>query len=275
MLDFKNDTPSDVMKQIANTPAEPGSMVFWWLGQMGLAVKTHSKMLLFDPFLSEHPKRISRPPFGGRDVVGADIVFGSHDHDDHIDFPAWLEIAGADAATVFAVPGLTLLSLAGRGLPAARMVGVEDGIRTEISGIAITGIASSHEFLDRDSSSGQYPYMGYLVEADGFILYHPGDTCVYDGLAAKLKGRRIDLCILPINGRDAVRYSRGIIGNMTYQEAADLAGTLNPRLTIPGHYDMIEGNTADPQLFESYLAVKYPEAKHCLPAYCRPFWLHR
>ncbi len=70
--------------------------------------------------------------------------------------------------------------------------------------------------------------------------------------------------MLPINGRDAKRLSSGCIGNMTYQEAADLAGALGPRLTIPAHYDMFAENSEDPALFDNYMRVKYPALKVCV-----------
>ena len=44
---------------------------------------------------------------------------------------------------------------------------------------------------------------------------------------------------------------------MTYQEAADLAGELQPGLTIPGHWDMFADNPGDPKAFVDYLDVKY------------------
>ena len=52
---------------------------------------------------------------------------------------------------------------------------------------------------------------------------------------------------------------------MTYQEAADLAGALQPKLTIPTHYDMFAMNSLDPKLFFDYMKVKYPQLKCAKP----------
>ena len=41
---------------------------------------------------------------------------------------------------------------------------------------------------------------------------------------------------------DAKRYRQNCIGNMTYQEAADLAGEIDPQMVIPGHWDMFADN---------------------------------
>ncbi|HHN46509.1 MAG TPA: MBL fold metallo-hydrolase, partial [Planctomycetes bacterium] len=127
-----------------------------------------------------------------------------------------------------------------------------------------------HEFLDRDEAAGAYPYLGYVVEAGGFTICHAGDTCRYEGLETKLRRWRFDALMLPINGRDARRLAANCIGNMTYQEAADLAGALEPALVIPAHYDMFAANSEDPALFIDYVNVKYPKlAARTLAHGCR------
>ena len=74
---------------------------------------------------------------------------------------------------------------------------------------------------------------------------------------------RIDVQMLPINGRDARRYRQNCIGNMTWQEAADLAGETGPSMVIPGHWDMFADNSADPAEFADYLDAKYPGKIQC------------
>ena len=138
---------------------------------------------------------------------------------------------------------------------------MNDGETIEVDGIEVTAIASAHEFLDRDEDSGRYPYLGFIIKANGVTIYHSGDTCMYEGLTTKLKQFDYDAVFLPINGRDAVRLESGCIGNMTYQEAADLAGVLTPRLTVPTHFGMFSSNTIDPQLFVDYMRVKYSVLK--------------
>lgn len=266
---YMRTAPDGVMEAINSAQPKSGSLMFWWLGQMGFAVKTESKLLMFDPFLSKYSKRISQPPFGGKDIKTAHIIFGSHDHIDHIDTEVWLDIAENTSNTMFAAPDMVLSDLVSRGLPQERLCGVNDGESIEVAGVKITGVAAAHERLDRDEATGRYPYMSYIVEVDGFTIYHSGDTCVYDGMVSKLNKYSIDLCFLPINGRDGRRFTDGCIGNMTYQEAADLAGEIKPRLVIPGHYDMMVGNTADPGMFAYYMRAKHPDLHTLLPAYCQ------
>jgi L-ascorbate 6-phosphate lactonase len=79
------------------------------------------------------------------------------------------------------------------------------------------------------------------------------------GLRERLKKRdKIDVMFIPINGRDAKRYRKNCIGNMTYQEAVDLAGSIKPGLVVPAHYEMFTFNSEDPLLFTDYLEIKYP-----------------
>jgi L-ascorbate metabolism protein UlaG (beta-lactamase superfamily) len=92
-------------------------------------------------------------------------------------------------------------------------------------------------------------------------LYHSGDTLVYEGLLTTLRRWKLDAAFLPINGRDAERYLSGCIGNMTYQEAADLAGELEVGLAVPTHWDMFVHNSEDPAKFVDFLAAKYPRVR--------------
>lgn len=124
-------------------------------------------------------------------------------------------------------------------------------------GITIHAVPAAHEFLSPDEC-GRYPCLQYIIEGEGKRVYHAGDTLRYEGMLPLLKSfGPIDAALLPINGRDGARYRRDCIGNMTFQEAADLAGELRPGLVIPGHWDMFADNPGDPVSFADYLDAKY------------------
>ena len=236
-----------------------GQVAFWWLGQHSFVVKGGGHTIYVDAFLSAYPGRLIPPLLRPAEVSNATLISGSHDHSDHIDRGAWPDMAAAAPQARFVVPDLLRERVARElKIPAERFVGINDGQTVDASGVALTGVAAAHEFLDQDPATGRFPYMGFVFEVGGCTVYHPGDCCIYEGLQAKLRRWKFDVMFLPINGRDAERYAKGIIGNMTYQEAADLAGPLQPRLVVPTHYDMFAGNLADPQAFAAYLNVKYP-----------------
>ena len=175
----------------------------------------------------------------------------------------------ASPRAVLVVPRSSGASVAGHGIGRNRMRLMDDGITLNENGAKITAVKSAHEFFDRDETLG-YPYLGYIIESDGITIYHSGDTCVYEGLVSTLNKWDITVAFLPINGRDAKRLRAGIIGNMTYQEAADLAGEIRPKLTVPSHYEMFSFNSEDPRLFADYMDVKHPELKFWIGNHTTP-----
>ena len=141
---------------------------------------------------------------------------------------------------------------------------VNAGESVRIGDMTIHAIAASHEFLDQDKETGLFPHLQYIVECDGIRIHHAGDTVRYEGMMPAIKALGpINAELIPINGRDARRLRRNCIGNMTYQEAADLAGDVRPGTVIPGHWDMFADNSEDPGLFEDYVETKYKDSLVC------------
>lgn len=249
----------ELIKEIDDCALEEEKIAFWWLGQMGYALKIGKKVVYIDAYLSENPLRNTPPVLKPEEIVNADIIIGTHDHEDHIDRNAWHQMSVSSPNALFIVPKLLVTKLSKElMIDEHRFIGLDDNLEVNIDGITLTGLASAHEFLDQDEVTGCYPYLGFIIEGNGIKLYHSGDSCIYEGLQSKLKKfGTIDVMFLPINGRDATRYLDNCIGNMTYQEAVDLAGSLSPRLVVPGHYDMFAFNSEDPIRFVDYLNAKY------------------
>ncbi|MGD0092496.1 MAG: MBL fold metallo-hydrolase [Planctomycetota bacterium] len=258
-------------KLIADVDAcqvQPGQLALWWLGQHSFIVKLGATVIYIDPYLSARSTRLVPPLLRPEEMTNAAFICGTHDHSDHIDRPVWPALAAASPAAKFVVPELLREKLAQElHIPVERFIGLDDGktimaqLQQQAGELKISAVAAAHEFLDQDPATGRYPHLGYIVEGNGCTLYHSGDCCIYEGLQTKLRRWRFDVVFLPINGRDAKRLASNCLGNMTYQEAADLAGALQPRLTIPAHYDMFPNNLGDPAAFSDYMHVKYPKLK--------------
>ncbi len=247
-----------VMEEVMNEKVPEGSAVLWWLGQMGLLVRMGETVLCIDYFASVLPGRQVLPPVPAEEMTGVHLFLGTHNHIDHIDHPSWQTWASACPDAKFIFPALHRTEIQADGIPADRCVGMNDGGSVRIGNVTVRAIAASHEFLDPDPESGLFPCLQYVIEGNGVRIYHAGDTVRYEGMLPKLKTfGPADAALLPINGRDAERYRRNCIGNMTFQEAADLAGELQPALAIPGHWDMFSDNPGDPDAFVDYLTVKY------------------
>jgi L-ascorbate 6-phosphate lactonase len=257
-----------LINEINQTSVAAGQCAFWWLGQHGFVLKLKGRVVYIDAFLSNSKGRRIPPLLDPAQVTNADLVLGSHDHMDHIDRGAWPTMAKSSPAAKFVVPMLLRERICEElGIGADRVMGVDEGITAAIGDLKISAVPAAHEFLDVDPRTGFHPFLGFVIECDGVCIYHAGDTCIYEGMQAILRRWHFDVAFLPINGRSAKRLASGIIGNMTYQEAADLAGTLKPGLVVPTHFEMFEGNQEDPQLFIDYVAVKYPSLKTMIPAH--------
>ena len=247
-----------LLSRIRETAVPAGRAACWWLGQMGLIIKTGGLVLCADYYASPSEDRLTPPPIPAGMLEGVDVFLGTHDHLDHIDHAAWRIWAKALPRAKFAAPAAHREKLLSDGIAPDRLILLNDGEAHREGGVTIRAVAAAHEFLSRDEKTGLYPFLQYVIEADGVRIYHAGDTVRYEGMLPKLRALGpIDLALLPINGRDAERLRRDCIGNMTFQEAADLAGELRPRLAVPGHFDMFPGNREDPARFADYLTVKY------------------
>ena len=249
-----------------------GTAVMWWLGQMGLLVKMGDTLLCVDYYASLSPKRQAPPPIPMKEMTGIDAFLGTHNHLDHMDHEAWKVWAKTCPKAKFVFPSLHLKSVLADGVPMENCLGLTDGESCRIGDVTVRAIAAAHEFLDPDPETGRYPCLQYMIEGNGVRVHHAGDTLRYEGMMSKLRAMGpIDVSLLPINGRDGARYRRNCIGNMTFQEAADLAGETEPRMVIPGHWDMFADNGADPEAFFDYLHAKYPgRFQSLIPQYLKP-----
>jgi L-ascorbate metabolism protein UlaG (beta-lactamase superfamily) len=238
----------------ANPPA--GSLAFWWMGQASYAMKG-SAVLYIDPYLTPSPGRQTPPLLRYDEVTNADLILCTHDHLDHIDPDTLPPISQASPEAILIVPKPHVERIAALGIARERIVGLTHGETYEAKGAKITAVKAKHEFFDEDPVLG-FPFLGYVVETNGFRFYHSGDTIPYEGWIPYLQAAKPDALFLPINGRDAGRYLSGCIGNCTFQESVDCAGEVKPKWAIPMHWDMFKGNQEDPQKFVDYLQAKYP-----------------
>jgi L-ascorbate 6-phosphate lactonase len=245
------------------------SLAFWGLGQVGVAIKGPTGVLYVDPYLTDSDgeggslPRTFPPPLVPTEVTNASAVLLTHVHIDHTDPDTILPLSKASPESRLVAPFTSRDTLIEAGLDEGRVVVPEVGDPLEISGVMVTAVPSAHTELEYDPERG-YPYLGYVIEWNDVTVYHAGDSVVYDGLVETLSAWDIDLAFIPINGRDFFRTERNIIGHMNFREAAELTETLDIGLIVPTHYDLIEGNTADPGHFVSHLYALNPMRPHKL-----------
>jgi len=261
-------TGTALIEEVNATVVPFGQCAFWWVGQHGFIFKLGEVVLYVDAYLEPSQGRNIAALLTPEEVTNADGILGTHDHGDHIDRASWPALVNASPNAAFVVPHFVRdRVIADLQLPPDRVIGLDDMLSTTIKGVKITAVPAAHELIVVDPETGYHECLGYVIEGNGFCLYHAGDTTIYEGMQAKLRQWKFDLAFLPINGRCAKRLSSGCIGNMTYQEAVDLAGSIKPGVTVPTHFEMFTGNTENPQHFIDYIAVKYPHLKAQIPVH--------
>jgi L-ascorbate metabolism protein UlaG (beta-lactamase superfamily) len=247
----------EFLDDVARARSEPGHLFLWWLGQSGFLVQWQGHHLLFDPYLSDsltrkyaatekpHVRMTERvvPP---ERLNFIQVVTSSHNHTDHLDRETLgpllgvnprLELVIPEANREFVVDRLQIVADLPRGLDA--------GQSARVASFHIHAVPAAHNELEKDAW-GRHKFLGYVVEAGPWTIYHAGDTVRYDGMEDWLRRRPIDLALLPINGD---RPERGVAGNLDGGGAARLARDIGARLVIPCHYEMFEFNTASPAEF--------------------------
>lgn len=226
------------------------------LGQAGFVLAGSSVSLAIDPYLSNAiaesgthlGKRFVRlfpPPIPPTALAGVAAVLLTHAHDDHCDPATLVPLASAAPGVQFIGPSPVIALLREHGIAEERMHLTRVGTTISLgANCTVTPIPAAHYAFDADGE-GEPAYLGYLVELDGTVCYHSGDTILYDGLAELLRKSDVEVALLPVNGRDAAREALGITGNLEPGEAFALAQDIGARVVIPMHNDLFEINRRD------------------------------
>ena len=126
----------------------------------------------------------------------------------------------------------------------------------------VDAFLGTHDHIDH-IDHGAWRVWAKTCPGAKFVFPSVHRQSVLDDGVAEAQLLPIDAALLPINGRDGARYRVGFIGNMTFQEAVDVAGELGPKLALPGHWDMFAENPGDPAAFADYLDAKYAGRVAC------------
>jgi L-ascorbate metabolism protein UlaG (beta-lactamase superfamily) len=230
----------------------------WWLGQSGFLLCWRGHSLLMDPYLSDSLTekyantdkphvRMSERVIAPQRLDFIDAVTASHGHMDHLDPGTVRPLLEANPGLLLVVPeSIRELAAERAGMDAARPLGMDQGETRNVAGFTLAAVPSAHDTLETDPA-GRHRYLGYVVEAGAWRVYHSGDTRRYAGMEERLRALAVNVALLPINGWAP---ERRVPGNLSAAEAVDVAVGAGIRLAIPHHYDMFAFNTGDPAEFE-------------------------
>ncbi len=247
-------TGNALLAHMTNTPIIPNSLAIWGMGQMGIAIKGPDAIIYIDPCLSNVVEeqagnwwyRAYPPPIEPDAVTNVTFHLSSHEHIDHFDPMTVKPMAKASPSARFIAPGWCRDMLTEAGVSDERVI-IPPALETITlpgTSIKLTAIPSAHYEKEYDEQKG-YRWFGYLIEWNGVVFYHSGDTIIHPGYVDTLKSLPIaDVAMLPVNGRDWYRETTvGAIGNLMPAEAALLATEIGWGMVIAGHNDLYPNNT--------------------------------
>ncbi len=197
-------------------------MLVRYLGHSAFEIRG-SKTIYIDPFLTGNPKAAIRL----EDVRHADLVLVSHDHEDHL----------GDAAAICKKTGATFVStyeiataLAESAGIAAEGMNIGGGI--DLDGVRVNLVHAIHTSPTSDPA-------GIVLEMDGKVVYHLGDTALFGDMALYAQIWAFDLALVPIGDRFT----------MGPEMAARAVEFLRPKKVVPMHYDTFPVIRQDPRRF--------------------------
>ncbi|MGO4371289.1 MBL fold metallo-hydrolase [Paenibacillus sp. MCAF20] len=259
---------NELLSQIERTKLTDQALSLWALGQEGFLVKWGEHTILFDPYLSDWVfessgppwSRAFAPPLAPSQCGFVDYVVCSHHHEDHMDKQT-LQAIGQSQATKFIVPKAHLELMKEWGFRDEQLIGISHGQSLELAeGLKLEAHAAKHEQFETDEA-GEHKFLGFVASFGDIQLYHAGDTVGFPELVEWLRPKLIDIAMLPINGRDFVRNSAGIVGNCNYREAVEIAVQIQADLLIPMHYGLFPHNDENPAYFVDYVYQNYRAQK--------------
>ena len=220
---------------------------FFYLGQEGFILKCRGKYIMIDGYLTGRLAdgtsgwgRNYPAPIKPEELDFLDVVLCSHDHSDHTDPETLKAAASLCEKTRFIIPAPFADRVAEYGVPADRIIRAREGEAYDLGDLTVEPLASAHEELHQDEN-GDYCEMGFKLTLAGNTVYHAGDCCIYDGLAEKVG--KIDVAMLPVNGRSYYKLRANCIGNMTLEEAVLFAKEAEAGMFIPMHFDLFSANS--------------------------------
>ena len=268
-------TPIDALREL---PLQARQAALSWLGQAGFVLRSGETTALIDPFVSPWEGRRYESSLDPSAATGVDLVLCTHEHIDHFDGAAVPVIATASPGALIVVPTPIVDMVTEAGIAPDRVVGAQPGETLELAGLRVTPVPAKHGVTMADAygfgeelSGGLIRFLGFVVDAGDVRLYHAGDTIHFDGMETMLRDLRIDVGLLPINGRDPEREARGIVGNLSERESAWLAKEAGFDLLIPMHYDMFERNRGYPANLVQSVEQDHPGVPVYVPPREHPF----
>jgi L-ascorbate metabolism protein UlaG (beta-lactamase superfamily) len=245
---------------------KPGSMALAWLGQAGFALRFDALRLLVDPYLSDSLARKYRgtrydharlmpAPIRPDEITDLDFVLCSHRHSDHMDPGSLPALAANNPRCRFVAPAAERAAATAAGIPPDRAEWVNASQAVALATDAALHLTPAAHEEFKINERGEHHFLGFILRLGKVVLYHSGDTVPFAGQLDAVRNHSTAVALLPVNGRDEIRKSHGVPGNMTFEEALALCLAAGVKWLIPHHFGMFDFNTVDRRELEMKAAA--------------------
>jgi L-ascorbate metabolism protein UlaG (beta-lactamase superfamily) len=206
-------------------------LIIEWLGHSTVGIYG-KKIIYIDPF--------SQVLKG--DEKKADLIVSTHDHRDHFDVQA-INSLSKNTTFVIIKSGCDKSDLKATSIEELNIDKTYTADDIEIKAV--------HAYNTKRFRSPGVPFhpegfgIGVILTVAGVKFYYAGDTDFIRPME-RLRDEKISVAFLPIGG----------IYTMDVDEAVEAALTIESKITIPVHYNLIEGTEADPLTFKDKVESK-------------------
>lgn len=218
---------------------ESGKLTVTWYGHSSALVQLGERNVLIDPVLLERaspvsfagPKRFSDTALKPEDVPDIDVLFISHDHYDHLDYPTIKKID--ERVKHYIVPLGVDSYLKGWGIDESKLHPLCWWENIEIDGVTYTLTPSQH-YTGRNPLKVNITLWGGLHFKDSsHSVYYTGDSGYYDVFERVYEELgEVDLIMA-----DSGQYDKGwATTHMNPNEAVQAAKDAHAKWLIPVHW---------------------------------------
>lgn len=235
---------SDFAKNVSLMTVADGEIGLFWLGQAGFLFKLDDgRLIVVDPYFSDCCNRYFgfkrlMPYIVGVNELEYDIFISSHAHYDHFDVDS--------IGTIMACQKTELVCTYDCRAECDRF-GIREHVTYIKTGDVLSRDGVTIKAVPCDHGKDTPDAVGIILEYKDKKIYIMGDTCYKEDYFSNSELKDCDVLILPINGA---------FGNLNENEAADMAESLTPHITIPCHFWNFAEHGGNPARFAENMKKK-------------------